>query len=114
MASEIKLPKLAEGFKSGDVVDVKVNVGAQVAKNQPLLEIEVEKSTVEVKSPDAGRITKVMVKKGDNVIIGQPLFELEPGAATAARPLPGRPPRKQRPLLRQDRRSRKNSRPRRK
>lgn len=86
MASEIKLPKLVEGFKGGDVVDVKVTVGAEVTQNQPLIEVEVEKSTVEVKAPSAGRITKVLIKKGEHVKIGQLLFEFEGSANGTAAP----------------------------
>src|SRR6516165_11844575 len=77
MASEIKLPELGENVEGGDVVDVKVAEGAEVKEGQALLEVEAEKSTVEVPSPSAGRISKVHVKKGDKVKTGQPLFLLE-------------------------------------
>jgi pyruvate dehydrogenase E2 component (dihydrolipoamide acetyltransferase) len=81
MATEIKMPELGENVESGDIVDVKVPVGAVVREGQPLLEVEAEKSTVEVPSPSAGRITTVLVKKGDKVKTGQTLFVIEPGAA---------------------------------
>ena len=77
MAAEIKLPELGENVEEGEVVDVKVAVGAEVREGQALLEVEAEKSTVEVPSPSAGRISKVLVKKGDKVKTGQTLFQLD-------------------------------------
>jgi pyruvate dehydrogenase E2 component (dihydrolipoamide acetyltransferase) len=94
MANEIKLPELGENVEEGDVVDVKVAAGAEVKEGQALLEVEAEKSTVEVPSPRAGRIGQVLVKKGDKVKTGQTLFLFEPagrGASSAAEksaPLP--------------------------
>src|SRR5437867_3233301 len=71
MPSEIKLPELGENLSGGDVLDIKVAPGDEVAQGQPLVEIEAEKSTVEVPSPLAGRVTKVLVKKGDSIQVGQ-------------------------------------------
>lgn len=87
MASEVKLPALGENVAGGDVVDVKVKVGDVVQEGQPLVEVEAEKSTVEVPSPLAGKVSEVKVKKGDKVKTGQTLFVVEangkPGAAAA-------------------------------
>jgi pyruvate dehydrogenase E2 component (dihydrolipoamide acetyltransferase) len=85
MASEIQLPELGENVESGEVVDVKVSPGAEVKEGQALLEVEAEKTTVEVPAPGPGRIAKVLVKKGDKVKTGQSLFLLEgDGAAKSA------------------------------
>jgi pyruvate dehydrogenase E2 component (dihydrolipoamide acetyltransferase) len=87
MASDITLPELGENVEEGEVVDVKVAVGAEVREGQALLEVEAEKSTVEVPSPSAGRIGKVLIKKGDKVKTGQTLFQLESAdAAPSAAP----------------------------
>jgi len=56
MASEIKLPELGENLESGEVLDIKVAPGDTVREGQTLLEVEAEKSTVEVPAPYAGRI----------------------------------------------------------
>src|SRR5438128_4807996 len=77
MPSEIKLPELGENLEGGDVLDVKVAVGDQVTEGQPLVEIEAEKSTVEVPSPLAGRVAKILVKKGDPVQVGQAFCLIE-------------------------------------
>src|SRR5579884_1263060 len=77
MPVEIKLPELGENLEGGEVVDVKVPAGQNVREGQTLLEIEAEKSTVEVPSPQAGRLARWLVKKGDTVSVGQTLCELE-------------------------------------
>jgi pyruvate dehydrogenase E2 component (dihydrolipoamide acetyltransferase) len=93
MAQEIKLPELGEGLTGGDVLDVKVKSGDVVAKGQALLEIEAEKSTVEVPAPVAGRIAELLVQKGDHVEVGQAFCRIETdGAAKPA--APAAPPRR--------------------
>lgn len=82
MASEVKLPELGENLEGGEVLDVKVNVGDAVRAGQPLLEVEAEKSTVEVPSPVDGKVAKLLVKKGDKIKVGQTVCEVEGGAAT--------------------------------
>jgi pyruvate dehydrogenase E2 component (dihydrolipoamide acetyltransferase) len=84
MASEIKLPELGENLEGGDVLDIKVNPGDTVQEGQALLEIDAEKSTVEVPSPLAGQITQVLVKRGDHVLVSQPIALIEAGAAATA------------------------------
>lgn len=84
MANEIKLPALGENVEGGEVVAVKVSAGAQVTEGQPLVEIEAEKSTVEVPSPFAGLIGEVLIKKGDKVKTGQLLFTVQAGNGQAA------------------------------
>jgi pyruvate dehydrogenase E2 component (dihydrolipoamide acetyltransferase) len=92
MPSEIKLPELGENLEGGDVLDVKVAAGDQVSQGQPLVEIEAEKSTVEVPSPLAGRVAKVLVKKGDTVQVGQTfcLIEGEAGEKDGVKTAPVR------------------------
>jgi pyruvate dehydrogenase E2 component (dihydrolipoamide acetyltransferase) len=78
MPIEITMPELGENVEEGDVVQVAVTIGAQVREGQTLLEVEAEKSTVEVPSPSGGQISSVLVKKGDKVKTGQKLFVIEP------------------------------------
>lgn len=80
------LPELGENLHKGDVLDVKVKPGDAVRAGQPLLEVEAEKSTVEVPAPFAGKISKMLVKKGQSIEVGQVLCVMEAadGAATAA------------------------------
>src|SRR4051812_8743318 len=90
MASEVKLPPLGENVQGGDVIEVKVKVGDEVVVRQGLLEVEAEKSSAEVPSPVAGKISKVLVKKGDRVPPGQLLFLIEESNG-AAKPAPAAP-----------------------
>jgi pyruvate dehydrogenase E2 component (dihydrolipoamide acetyltransferase) len=77
MASEIKLPELGENLESGEVLDVKVAEGDTVTEGQTLLELEAEKSTVEVPSPQAGKLARLLVKKGDQIKVGQTICVIE-------------------------------------
>jgi pyruvate dehydrogenase E2 component (dihydrolipoamide acetyltransferase) len=77
MATEVKLPELGENLSCGDVLDVKVAAGEEVSQGQTLLDVEAEKSTVEVPSPLAGRIQEMRVKKGDAIQVGQTLCLIE-------------------------------------
>ncbi len=81
MAEEIKLPNLGDGIESGDVLSVFVSVGDVVKAEQGILELETDKATVEVPTPTAGTVTKILVKPGDSIAIGQVILEVESGAA---------------------------------
>jgi pyruvate dehydrogenase E2 component (dihydrolipoamide acetyltransferase) len=87
MPIEIKLPELGENLVGGDVVDVKVAAGDTVSAGQTLLEVEAEKSTVEVPAPVAGKIAKLMVTKGQAIKVGQPLFLIEEGGSGGEKPV---------------------------
>lgn len=71
MATEIKLPELGENLPGGNVLDVKVAEGDNVSEGQSLLEVEAEKSTIDVPASVAGRIAKILVKRGDKIKVGQ-------------------------------------------
>jgi pyruvate dehydrogenase E2 component (dihydrolipoamide acetyltransferase) len=71
MASEIKLQALKENVDTVEVNAVKVNPGDVVAMDQPLLEVQADKAALDVPSPVAGRVLKVLVKVGDQVKVGQ-------------------------------------------
>lgn len=90
MAIEVKLPDLGEGIKSGDVLDILVKAGDDVTKGQGLIEIETDKATVEVPSPAAGKVVKVLVSQGQSIPIGTTIVELESAGAAAA-PAPAAP-----------------------
>jgi pyruvate dehydrogenase E2 component (dihydrolipoamide acetyltransferase) len=74
---QIKLPSLGENIESGDVLSIFVKEGDVVAKDQDLLELETDKATMPVPSPQAGKIVKVLVSEGQTVPIGEPLFEID-------------------------------------
>ena len=77
------LPELGESIESGDVVQVLVAVGDQIAAEQSVLELETDKAVVEVPSPVGGSVTAIHVAPGDKAAVGQLIVTLETdGAAT--------------------------------
>ena len=81
--AEFKVPELGENVPGGDVTNVLVKVGDTIAVDQPVLELETDKATVEVPSSVAGRITDIKVKPGDTVKIGAVVLVVEDGASDA-------------------------------
>src|SRR5215471_1152230 len=84
MASEIKLQALKENVESVEVNAVKVAPGDVVAKDQALLEVQADKAALDVPSPVAGRVTKVLVKAGEQIKVGQPYVLIEQTDGEAA------------------------------
>ncbi|MEJ2379497.1 MAG: dihydrolipoamide acetyltransferase family protein, partial [Pseudolabrys sp.] len=74
------LPDLGEGLAEAEVVSWHVAEGDHVVADQPLLAVETEKAVVEIPSPQAGHIGKLLAKVGDRVKVGAPVLEFEEGA----------------------------------
>src|SRR5438093_505339 len=70
MAYEFKLPDLGEGLTEGEVARWLVAEGQEIAEDDPLLEIQTDKATVEIPSPAAGRVARILVQEGDVVPVG--------------------------------------------
>jgi pyruvate dehydrogenase E2 component (dihydrolipoamide acetyltransferase) len=73
MAYEFKLPDLGEGVREGEVARWLVEVGQEVAEDDPLVEIQTDKTTVEIPSPAAGKVARILVGEGELVPVGTPL-----------------------------------------
>ena len=73
---EVKVPDIGD-FKDVPVISILVAVGDEVAEEQPLIELESDKATMEVPSPAAGRIAAIAVKPGDRVSEGALILTLE-------------------------------------
>src|SRR5215471_4495832 len=86
MASEFKLPELGENVHGGDVLRVLVKTGDSVKAEQPVLELETDKATIEVPSSVEGTVGEVKVKPGEKVKVGQTIFTLSGNGAAAAKP----------------------------
>src|SRR5512144_1389052 len=84
MPTEFKVPELGENVSSGDVVRVLVQPGDTVTKDQPVLELETDKATIEVPSTVSGTVKDVAVKQGDKVKVGQVILRLDDAGAAAA------------------------------
>ncbi|MFL6029701.1 MAG: dihydrolipoamide acetyltransferase family protein [Gaiellaceae bacterium] len=93
MAYELKLPDLGEGLTEGEVARWLVSEGQEVAEDDPLVEIQTDKTTVEIPSPAAGKVTQILVEEGKVVPVGTLLVVIgEDGAAPAQRPTPAAAP----------------------
>ena len=77
------LPNLGDGVAQGDVLKVLVKPGDAVAVDQPVLELETDKATIEVPSNIAGKVKEIKVKAGDKVKPGQAVLVLDNGAQGA-------------------------------
>ena len=70
MAYEFKLPDLGEGLTEGEIARWLVSEGQEVAEDDPLVEIQTDKTTVEIPSPAAGKVARILVAEGDVVPVG--------------------------------------------
>ena len=86
--TDFTLPELGEQIESGDVLRVLVKAGDTIAKEQPILELETDKATIEVASSVAGTVKEIKVKAGDKVKVGQAILSYDEAAGTAAPPAP--------------------------
>lgn len=83
MATEVKLPELAEGVEKGEVVAIMVNVGDTVTADTPLIEVESDKATLPVPAGTEGKISKILVQKGDKINVGQTFIEIDADGGAA-------------------------------
>jgi pyruvate/2-oxoglutarate dehydrogenase complex dihydrolipoamide acyltransferase (E2) component len=70
MSYEFKLPDLGEGLTEGEIARWLVSEGQDVAEDDPLVEIQTDKTTVEIPSPAAGTVTSILVEEGKVVPVG--------------------------------------------
>ncbi|MGH3023993.1 MAG: dihydrolipoamide acetyltransferase family protein [Gaiellaceae bacterium] len=84
MAYEFKLPDLGEGVAEGEIARWLVEVGQEIEEDDPLVEIQTDKTTVEIPSPAAGTVSRILVGEGDLVPVGTPLVLIGDGEIEAA------------------------------
>ncbi|SHH58227.1 dihydrolipoyllysine-residue acetyltransferase [Cognatishimia maritima] len=83
MTIEVKVPDIGD-FSEVPVVTVLVAVGDVIAEEDPIVELESDKATMEVPSPAAGKVLEIKVAEGDNVSEGSLILVLEADGASAA------------------------------
>ena len=86
MAYEFKLPDLGEGLTEGEIARWLVAEGQELAEDDPLVEIQTDKTTVEIPSPAAGTVTKILVGEGEVVPVGTVLVVIGGDATDSAAP----------------------------
>ncbi len=77
MGTEIKLPELAEGIESAEVIGILVAVGDAVEVDQAVIEVETDKASAEIPSSKAGIVKEILVGEGDEIKVGQAILILE-------------------------------------
>ena len=90
MGYEFKLPDLGEGLTEGEVARWLVEVGQEIAEDDPLVEIATDKTTVEIPSPAAGVVSSILVAAGEVVPVGTILVVIG-GNGAADSPAPAKP-----------------------
>jgi len=95
---EFKLPDLGEGLTEGEIARWLVAEGQEIAEDDPLVEIATDKTTVEIPSPAAGTVSRILVHEGDVVPVGtvlvvigngdHPVSDTKPVSGTRVRTTP--------------------------
>lgn len=74
---EIKVPNLGEGISTAQIGKVLIEIGQNIEKEEPILELVSDKATIEVPSPFSGKVSEILVKSGDTVNIGDTIAKVE-------------------------------------
>jgi len=85
MATDIRVPTLGESVTEATIGQWFKQPGDAVAIDEPVVELETDKVTVEVPAPVAGTIGDIAVKEGETVEVGALLGSINEGAATASK-----------------------------
>jgi 2-oxoglutarate dehydrogenase E2 component (dihydrolipoamide succinyltransferase) len=88
---QVKVPGLGESVSEATIAAWRRAEGDAVKADEPLVEVESEKATVEVPSPQGGVLVRILRKAGETVAIGEVIAEIDPQGMPATKP-PDRPP----------------------
>jgi 2-oxoglutarate dehydrogenase E2 component (dihydrolipoamide succinyltransferase) len=83
MATEIRVPALGESVTEATIAQWFKSEGEAVSEDEPLVELETEKVTLEVPAPASGVLSSISVKTGETVNVGALLGAIEAGEAKA-------------------------------
>ena len=84
---DIKVPNIGE-FKYVEIIEVLIKKGQKIKKNDPLITIESDKSSVEIPSSDDGTVISLNIKIGDKVSEGDKIIEIESEKKIVTQELP--------------------------
>ena len=96
--TEIKVPNIGD-FKDVEVIEVLVKEGDEIKKNDPLITIESDKSSVEIPSTIDGKIIKLNCKIGDKVSEGDSILSIENNIKSNEQPLKKDEPKKEKKII---------------
>jgi 2-oxoglutarate dehydrogenase E2 component (dihydrolipoamide succinyltransferase) len=86
MALELKVPEVGESITEVMIGTWKKREGDAVATDDPIVEIESDKATVELPAPVHGTVTRILKGSGERAVVGEVIGYMEPAAAGAAQP----------------------------
>src|SRR6201988_5017980 len=91
--TEIRVPTLGESVTEATIGRWFKKAGDAVAVDEPLVELETDKVTIEVPAPSAGTLGEISAKDGETVAVGALLGQINDGAAGAAAKPAAAPPK---------------------
>ena len=83
MSTEVKVPTLGESVTEATIGRWFKKAGEAVAVDEPLVELETDKVTIEVPAPTAGTLGEIVAKDGETVAVGALLGQISEGAGGA-------------------------------
>src|SRR3954465_12339586 len=89
--TEIRVPTLGESVTEATIGRWFKKAGDAVAVDEPLVELETDKVTIEVPAPSAGTLGEIVAKDGETVAVGALLGQINDGAAPAKSAAPAKP-----------------------
>jgi len=89
---EFRLPDLGEGLTESEIVAWKVAPGDRIELNQVIAEVETAKAVVDLPSPFAGIVARLMVDAGVTVSVGEPIISFEVAGDAGAETADAAPP----------------------
>jgi 2-oxoglutarate dehydrogenase E2 component (dihydrolipoamide succinyltransferase) len=84
--TDIRVPTLGESVTEATIGRWFKKAGDAVAVDEPLVELETDKVTIEVPAPSAGVLAEIVAKDGETVAVGALLGQIKDGASAAAKP----------------------------
>jgi pyruvate/2-oxoglutarate dehydrogenase complex dihydrolipoamide acyltransferase (E2) component len=91
VAQAFKLPDLGEGLTEGEIARWLVAEGQEVREDDPLVEIQTDKATVEIPSPYEGTVLQILVAEGEVAPVGTPLVVIGAAGETVSHEGPEEP-----------------------
>ncbi|WP_150523707.1 2-oxoglutarate dehydrogenase complex dihydrolipoyllysine-residue succinyltransferase [Roseibium sediminis] len=91
MATEIRVPTLGESVSEATIAQWFKKPGDAITADEPIVELETDKVTVEVPAPASGVLESIVVNEGDTVEVGALLGQIADGAGAAAAPAAAKP-----------------------
>ncbi|MFZ1428002.1 MAG: biotin/lipoyl-containing protein, partial [Geminicoccaceae bacterium] len=88
MSVEIRVPTLGESVTEATIAKWLKKAGDAVKVDEPVVELETDKVSLEVSSPTAGVLSEILIEAGSDVSVGALIGMIEAGASASAAPAP--------------------------